>query len=518
MAESYLIGVTMNASYKFEFDDIQGLLRFGHGALTDTCFMLLSISDADAAKQWLTTAPVTTGQEIYPTPDTALQIAFSVQGLRSLGINECLIEGFSDEFISGISGDESRSRRLGDTGTNTPEHWQWGGDPAQVPHILLLLYAKKNEIETWKAAVLDDQFSKAFQVITILPTNDLGKIEPFGFVDGISQPKIDWAQQQSTDLHERDRYSNWLAVGEVVLGYANEYGYYTPRPLMHPQHDPYLNELPYAEDNPTMKDFGRNGSYLVIRQLKQDVPGFWQFLDKETNFIPEKREQLAAAMVGRERDGSPLVPDLGENISGISKKNQNNHFTYASDPLGHRCPIGAHIRRTNPRTGDFPPGVSGFFSRLVRIFGFGLKRPDEDLVASTRFHRLLRRGRAYGPVLSPEDAVKPDAPAAERGLQFICLSANISRQFEFVQNAWAMSSKFSGVQQESDPLLGNREPLITGEHSDQFNQANPAGPMRKTCQLPLFATVRGGGYFFMPGLRALKYIAAARGSEGDNKQ
>ena len=129
------------------------------------------------------------------------------------------------------------------------------------------------------------------------------------------------------------------------------------------------------------------------------------------------------------------------------------------------------------------------------------------MVASTRFHRLLRRGRAYGPVLAPEDAVKPDAPAAERGLQFICLSANILRQFEFVQNAWSMSSKFSGLQQESDPLLGNREPLISGDSTDQFNRPDPAGPMRKTCHLPEFISVRGGGYFFMPGRHTLKYIA-----------
>jgi len=153
----------------------------------------------------------------------------------------------------------------------------------------------------------------------------------------------------------------------------------------------------------------------------------------------------------------------------------------------------------------------------LKIFGFGQNRQDEDLIASTRFHRLLRRGRDYGPLLLPEDAVKPDAPAAERGLQFITLVANISRQFEFIQNAWLMNSKFGGVQQERDPLLGTREPLLNGDATDNFNHPDPDGPMQRTCSLPQFITVRGGGYFFMPGLRALRYIAASTIAEGGEK-
>ena len=91
-----------------------------------------------------------------------------------------------------------------------------------------------------------------------------------------------------------------------------------------------------------------------------------------------------------------------------------------------------------------------------------------NLVASSRFHRLLRRGRSYGPALAPKDAIKPQAPVAERGIQFICLVGNISRQFEFVQNAWTMNSKFDGVQNEKDPMLGIREPLMSGESTDHF--------------------------------------------------
>jgi deferrochelatase/peroxidase EfeB len=505
----------MKISTDFEFDDLQALLRFGHGKLTDTCFMLLNVADAVSAKKWLGTAPVSRAVVTTPSPATAMQIAFSAEGLRALGVSEAIIEEFSDEFISGMTGDESRSRRLGDIGNNSPENWQWGGDPGWVPHLLLMLYAVKGGIEDWRQRIEDKQFAEAFQLLRVLPTDDLGQIEPFGFADGISQPKIDWAREQSTDPHQRDRYSNWLAAGEVVLGYPNEYGLYTTRPLINPHKDRFAALLPDAEDNSLLKDFGRNGTYLVIRQLRQDVPGFWQFLDKESGCDPEKREILAACMVGRKRDGSPLVPAVGEAIPGIDREEQLNHFQYNGDPAGHRCPVGAHIRRSNPRTGDFPPGITGFISRLMKIFGFGQKRHDGDLIASSRFHRLLRRGRGYGPLLPPEEAVKPDAPAAERGLQFIVLVANISRQYEFVQNAWIMSSTFGGVMQERDPLLGIRETLASGGATDTFTRPDPAGPGRKTRHLPQFVTVRGGGYFFMPGLRALHYIAASPLNESD---
>lgn len=509
----------MEKSSSFEFDDVQGLLRFGYRGLADTCFMLLKIADDNAARQWLNTAPVSSAVTTHPPPDTALQIAFSVQGLRALGVAESIIDGFSDEFIYGMARNENCSRRLGDIGHNAPKYWKWGSSAVDAPHVLLLFYARKGELDAWRATVEGEHFSQAFQLLKHLPTADMGQIEPFGFEDGISQPAIDWTDRHSTDSHANDRYTNLLAAGEMVLGYPNEYGQYTARPLIDPQKDRLAASLPDAGDDPLWKDFGRNGTYLVLRQLGQDVPGFWRFLNKVSDAIPEKREQLAASMVGRERDGTPLI---AEHIPGISRKDHGNHFTYDLDPKGNHCPVSAHVRRANPRTGDLPVAVTGcgvtaFINRLIQILGFEQK-PEEDLVASSRFHRLLRRGRGYGPVLAPENAVKPDAPAIERGLQFICLVANIGRQFEFVQNAWVTNSKFSGLQEEPDPLLGNREPLMSGKDTDCFNRPVPSGPVRKVCHLPQFTTVLGGAYFFMPGLRVLKYISAspANGNGGSS--
>jgi deferrochelatase/peroxidase EfeB len=503
-------GKIMKISGDFEFDDLQGLVRFGYGKLTSTCFLLLNIKDAAIAKQWLDAAPVSNAVKVDKQHATALHIAFTSQGLCELGLGE-IVKGFSDEFIYGMSSDPSRSRRLGDIDANAPEYWHWGGDPKNIPHILLLLYAdpKLIDMEDWRKKIENKNFYKAFHALATLPTLHTGETEPFGFADGISQPLIDWQRQQSTNPHDRFGYSNCLAVGEVVLGYPNEYQQYTARPLIDPQQDKLATILPDAEEQPTLKDFGRNGTYLVLRQLGQDVPAFWQFVDKAAGSEPKNREQLAAAMVGRNRDGTPLVTKSAETIPGIPEDDDINHFTYETDPAGHKCPVGAHVRRANPRTGDLPGKVTGWWSWFLKISGYGLNWEEEDLVASTRFHRLLRRGRSYGSKLLPEDAIKPNAPTAERGLQFICLVGNIMRQFEFVQNAWIANSKFAGLQQERDPLLGHRKPLMTGEVTDQFHHPESAGPMQKTCHLPQFITVRGGAYFFMPGLRTLKYIAAA---------
>ena len=501
----------MRQPIDIDFADVQALLRFGHGRLTETRFMLLDINDASAARRWLASAPVSDAASRTPPPETALQVAFSVAGLRALEIDESILAGFSDAFITGMSGDANRSRRMGDTGTNAPQNWRWGGDPQDSPHLILLLYATPGKLAGWQRCVEVDPFASAFRMRQMLPTDDLGFTEPFGFADGISQPQIDWQGQQATDTHSRSRFSNRSAPGEFLLGYPNEYGQCTSRPLVDPKKDRRATLLADAPDAAGMKDFAHNGSYLVLRHLHQDVPEFWRFVDSIAGGDPDQRERLAAGMVGRRRDGSPLVPPTTDAIAGISAFDAKNHFTYDADPHGYRCPVGAHVRRANPRTGDLPVDPDGrddLVARLLRMLGWRARHPGDDLVAATRFHRLLRRGRAYGPPLSPEAAVKPDAPAAERGLQFIVLVANISRQFEFVQNAWSMSSRFAGLRGEQDPLLGVRQPLENGAPTDGFNQPDPAGPGCRIDGLPQFVTVRGGGYFFMPGLRTLAYLSA----------
>ena len=496
----------MNAD--LDFADVQGLVRFAFGAMHRACFYLVRIKDLATARTWLTNARVTTARELSPPPVTALQIAFTFDGLEALGVPSEAVEGFAPEFISGMAGDESRSRRLGDLGANAPSFWRWGHSD-RTPHLAVMMYGKEGEMEKCEDEFKGPSWDVAFEVLERLPTSHLGEVEPFGFVDGISQPVIDWEGKRK--IHgDQLTYSNVVALGEFLLGYSNEYNEYTDRPLLEPSSKGAAELLP-ALDQPQKKDLGRNGTYVVMRQLEQDVRGFWQFADKAAESNPEERKRLAEAMVGRAMNGSPLVPLQDKPIDGIGEDEKDrayNQFTYDSDPAGVRCPLGSHIRRANPRNADFPNRVKGIISHLVQTVGFGRKNIRDDLMSPTRFHRLLRRGREYGAGLSPEDALQPKpADDSERGLHFICLNSNIGRQFEFVQGAWLMSTQFNGVSEESDPLMGNREPVPGSPCPASFSIPRQSGLRERRNGLPQFVAVRGGAYFFLPSLRALRYFA-----------
>jgi deferrochelatase/peroxidase EfeB len=168
------------------------------------------------------------------------------------------------------------------------------------------------------------------------------------------------------------------------------------------------------------------------------------------------------------------------------------------------------VRRANPRNADLPAGAPGVLHWLQRTLGFDAQALAQDRVASTRFHRLLRRGRAYGETLSPQQALEHPAGSVDAGLHFICLGANIARQFEFVQSAWMVATQFNGLPNESDPLLGTRLPLPDGTRTDGFSMPQALGPDQRLTGLAPFITVRGGAYFFLPGIRALRYLATAR--------
>lgn len=484
-----------------ELDDIQGLLRFGYKHQTEACFVLLRVKDRAAARAWLAAAPVTSAVPAEPPPTTVLQLALSSEGLRALGVPGDIVDAFSSEFVSGMGGDASRARRLGDVGANAPDQWQWGTGE-RLPHVLVLLYALPGQLDAWQTSI-EAQCAAGFDILARLPCSDLRGAEPFGFVDGLSQPEVDWQRTRPAHDAEQSAYSNLGCLGEFLLGYPNEYGGYTDRPLLAPQRDPQAL-LPRAEDAPDQLDLGRNGSYLVLRQLRQDVHGFWQCLDRLADGKPLLREQLAAALVGRTLRGQALEP-----LEGAA--DDLNAFSYSADPRGARCPLGAHIRRANPRNADLPPGEPGLLSWLKRTLGFDAQALDQDRVASTRFHRLLRRGRAYGAAVPLAQALTGPPGGTETGLHFICLGANIARQFEFVQSAWLNSSHFDGLHHESDPLLGSRQPAPDGAANDDFSIPRPGGPDQRLSGLPQFVFLRGGAYFFLPGIRALRYLA----SQGD---
>jgi Dyp-type peroxidase family len=375
-----------------------------------------------------------------------------------------------------------------------------------------MLFAEPGSFDSLRQSCTGAAWKEAFEELRILETSDLDGIEPFGFSDGISQPQIDWEQKRKTMQTEFD-YSNVVALGEFLLGYPNEYGKVTDRPLI--DADAASAELLPAADAPGKKDLGRNGTYLVMRQLDQDVRKFWQFVHGQSGGDRTEAEKLAASMVGRTREGNPLVTVQDAAIPGIEQdpeQKQQNQFTFDSDPAGSRCPFGAHIRRANPRNADFSAGHSkSLLKKLITMLGFGPRGFRDDLMSSVRFHRILRRGREYGSELKPDDALAPAPPDdPPRGLHFICLNANISRQFEFLQNAWIASTKFSGLTGESDPLLGNRHAIPGCPVTSGFTIPIDGRLPRRITGLPQFVTVKGGAYFFLPSLRAIRYFAENR--------
>ena len=376
----------------------------------------------------------------------------------------------------------------------------------QEPHVLLMLYAETN-LDAWRHQI-EAELDSGLAVLDRLDTSDMGGQEPFGFTDGVSQPGVDWTGERKPGTTADLDYGNLLTAGEFLLGYRNEYGLYTDRPILDAA-QPGATILPIAEDDATRHDLGRNGSYLVLRELSQDVRRFWRFLATQANDDVE-RVALAQAMVGRQMSGAALLPKRAQPIRGVGPDDldiKRNQFIYDQDPEGLRCPFGAHVRRANPRTGDMPGGQRGWISWLIRTLGFGHQDLSQDLIASSRFHRIIRRGREFGTRLDWHAAMQPDAPDPHSGLHFICLNANISRQFEFIQNAWLMSAKFGGMSDEADPLLGNREPMPAGYPTGGFSMPQSNGTSRRIAGLPQFITVRGGAYFFLPGLRALRYFA-----------
>ncbi|MEN0129887.1 MAG: Dyp-type peroxidase [Brevundimonas sp.] len=449
--------VSAATSERLDLSDIQGLVLRGYGKLPHAAYVLLHSPTPEGLRRlarWA--APrVTPGAE-SPT-DRAMNLALTHDGVRRLTEWDDLPDGFSEPFRTGMD-TEYRNRILGDTGTNDPSGWVWGRAGAEPIDLLLLLYAHD---EPTLAALVAEVRGQAdldgVHVQHVLGADALSDREPFGFRDGISQPTI----ASVTDGHNPPEA---LGPGEFVLGYRNEYGQLSERPLLTSSADP---ERLLPRDRSGAPDLGRNGTYLVFRQLRQDVEGFWNYVNATAD--AGRAEHLAAQIVGRWPSGAPLTLAPGADDPALADANDFGY--HHGDAEGLRCPVGAHVRRANPRD-SLPP------------------RPGTDAsLRGVRTHRLVRRGRTYS---------APD----ERGLYFVCLNANLARQFEFVQHGWLNGNAFVALDDVDDPLVGSR----TGGPS---SFTVPERPVRRRYRdLPQFVQVRGGAYFFLPGLKALHFLAA----------
>lgn len=449
----------------FDLTDIQGNLLRAY-AYPHTRYVFLNLRDADKARAFIAAViPHITNSEIWADkkPPSTLNFALSRTALTALELPLATINSFPVEFLEGMA---ARATALGDVGDSAPDKWEamWQGRVDLWMSINALTqvdreqrYAQLVDIvsATEGAEILGYQNGDSL----VIDGNPCAK-EHFGYSDGYSQPDFYGSHSENTPGDGKINHGGWkdLADGEFILGYANE-----------------ALEL---QASPLPETLSKNGSFLVYRKLEQDVKGFRDYVNEWGPRYPGGSEKLMAKFVGRWRDGTPLAlsPDSMD-ATLASDIARNNDFTYADDPEGVRCPIGAHVRRANPRDSI------GFRGKL----------------ASRR--RILRRGIPYGPYV-PEGQPVDDQ---ERGIVFMVLNANINRQFEFVQQQWINYGNDFHLGEDSDPLLGNR----SNSPGRFVIPGDPAkGEKTFVCSgMQSFVTLRGGDYFFLPSLTALQLLA-----------
>ncbi|HKS24593.1 MAG TPA: hypothetical protein VJZ76_17460 [Thermoanaerobaculia bacterium] len=352
---------------------------------------------------------------------------------------------------------------LYDLGDSAPENW-WAKNfaPGEL-HCIVHAYALDETAEKEIVAFIADAATSA-GVEELFGTADKSRFTQaqfkddliqFGYRDGISNPSLQWPTSgKPFDAGTLDNF---------VLGYP-ACTPFSPGP---------------AGDNAAAR-FAKDGCYNAFRVISQDVAGFETFLDEAAKGVvttlgmpaAEAREWIAAKIMGRWRNGSPLVlsPDAPDDATRDVKA-----FVYADDKAGLRCPISAHIRVSNPRDQS--------------VFPANFPAP-----------RLIRRGMPYGP---------PGLePGADRGLIGLFLCGALDRQFETVY-AWMNQNTFSDV---FSPKFNTQDAVVGARArvgvDTQFVAQTAKGEIR--CTMPQFLTTRGTAYCLMPSIASIEAIAEQR--------
>jgi Dyp-type peroxidase family len=441
--------------------DLQGNLLRGYTHPV-SAYVFVRVADAARGREWLrglvdrvTSAQPWTGA----APEHTLNLALTAAGLTALGVPAGVLATFPEAFRDGMA---ARAELLGDRGDSAPSRWDAGFGTGDA-HVLVSLYGAGAEALERARAALQDGIDASGGAVTVVHEQAAGVLEGgrdhFGFKDGIAQPALAGSGTEprpGDGLPERD--GGWRAIrpGEFVLGYEDEDG-----------------GLPVAPAPP----FDRSATFVVYRRMHMHVARMRAYLAEAAHGHPGGAEHLAAKLVGRWPDGTPLIGcphGADEAVAGDPRR--VNDFRYADDPDGIACPVGAHIRRANPRDHE------GFF----------------DGKLSNR-HRIIRRGRAYGEPLEP-GLLEDDGE--ERGLVFKCFNADIERQFEVIQSRWVDDGDPFGLGDEKDPLIGG------ATSGTMVIQSAPPQPPTVLTGIPAFTTMRGGEYLVRPGLRALRWLAA----------
>lgn len=458
------------SSSQIDLTEIQGNVLIAYD-LPFARFAFYRIDDGYAARVALTQLiPLITTSELWEheRPAATTNVAMTFQGLRRLELPQESLLGFPDEFQMGM---QARSRVLNDVRNNAPEKWDEVWRTGQVD-LLISVYAVRPEVLQERLQTIAELLAAHGGVeqlgyqdaAALLIDGQLTAKEHFGYTDGIGNPDIKGAGLSSRPGRGKATADGtWepLETGEFVLGYADEAGEVPPAA------GPHL--------------LSRNGSFLVYRKLHQNVGTFRRYLGEQGRIYPGGKAKLAAKLVGRWQDGTPLaLSPNGENPALSADSMRNNDFSYDDDPVGANVPLGAHIRRMNPR----------------ETFGLGSQ--------ITNRHRIARRGLPYG-AWCPYDQEAGDGE--ERGVIFLVINASIKRQFEFVWQQWANYGNDFLQGNDRDPIVGNH--TGTGKMVVPGDPDEPESSPAYICpDLPQFVEVRGGEYFFVPSITALQLIAA----------
>jgi len=432
-----------------EFDDIQHIVLTRVPAVTGR-YEFLSFREFSQGRGWLAGIidKVESAQAASAGVETArrwVSVAFTWTGLRALGLDETSLASFPEEFRQGMA---ARWQVLGDTGANHPDRWIKGFSDPDL-HAIVILFAR--DVAERQRSTQEHQAHLARTLgVTVLSSLDLDAIpgfdyarDHFGYRDRLSQPEI-----EGTGIEPTPGSGPPIKAGEFILGYPDEDG--SPAGMPQPE------------------ILSRNGTYMAYRRLQEHVGAFRNFLRKHGD-TPEEQEWVAAKLMGRWRSGAPLALVDKDDPALAADPQRNNNFTYAkTDPYGYATPLGSHIRRMNPR----------------------------DTAVNMQRRRMIRRGATYGPPL-PEGAAED---GVDRGVAAFVLCASLVRQFEFAQNVWINDPNFHELGNDRDPIIGTQD--------GTFDMTIPRRPVRKKIQgLPAFTTVRSGAYFFLPGIKALRYLA-----------
>src|SRR5690606_36891940 len=265
--------------------------------------------------------------------------------------------------------------------------------------------------------------------------------------------------------------------------------------------------LPIA---PVPRSLSYNGTFMVYRKLHENVGSFNDYIRQAGAEFPGGPEALVAKMSGRWRNGAPMVlfPTQEQADTFIAEleaaraalqnpgsddqkaqalahfndlRKQLTGFNFNRDISGECCRMGCHIRPTNPRG----------------CLEYGVKNAYDTPGALDNRRRILRRGLPYGEVTDSS------ADDGDHGIIFMAIGTSIERQFEFVQQQWINYGNDFKLANQRDPILGNHDG--TGDFMIEGSSAE--NPPFCCPRLPRFATTRGGEYFFIPSLTAVRMIA-----------